>query len=73
MITSGRAAGVFNFALPYTTAGDLQAALPGLYGGKLIVVNSELEGTSAGLVDIGVAPGQYRFYTVAGAPPSPTR
>jgi hypothetical protein len=71
LITSGRAAGVFDFALPYTTAGDLQAALPGLYSGKLIVVNSELEGTSAGLVDIGVAPGQYRFYAVAGAPHIP--
>ena len=71
LVTSGLAAGVFDFALPYTTAGDLQAALPGLYGGKLIVVNSELEGTSAELVDIGVAPGQYRFYAVAGAPHIP--
>jgi hypothetical protein len=72
LITSGRAAGVFDFALPYITGGDLQAALSaGRYGGKLIVVNSELEGTSAELVDRGVAPGQYRFYAVAGAPNIP--
>ena len=45
LVTSGRAAGVFDLALPFTAVGhDPQAALAaGRYGGKLIVVNSEAE------------------------------
>jgi hypothetical protein len=34
-------------------------------------VNSEFEGTSDVFVDRGVAPGQYRFYAVAGTPHIP--
>jgi hypothetical protein len=68
LITSGRAAGVFDFALPYTVEDfDPQAALAaGRYGGKLIIVNSEAENPK-GLVDHGQVPHQYRFYAVAGA------
>jgi hypothetical protein len=67
LVTSGRAAGVFDFALPFTAEGhDPQAALAaGRYGGKLIIVNSEAE-ASAGLVDRGGLPNQYRYYAVAG-------
>ena len=67
LVTSGRAAGVFELALPFTAAGhDPQAALAaGRYDGKLIVVNSEAE-ASAGLVDRGDAPERYRYYAVAG-------
>lgn len=73
LITSGRAAGVFDFALPFTVSPyDPQTALAaGLYGGKLIIVNSEFEGTSADFVDRGLAPSQYRFYAVAGTPHIP--
>jgi hypothetical protein len=76
LVTSGRAAGVFDLVLPFTadrgvpsTQGiDPQAALAaGAYGGKFIIVNSENE-TFAGLVDRGVVPSQYRYYAVAGTP-----
>ena len=45
LVTSGRAADVFDFALPFTAARhEPQAALAaGQYGGKLIIVNSEAE------------------------------
>jgi hypothetical protein len=67
LVTSGRAAGVFDFALPFTAEGhDPQAALAaGRYGGKLIVVNSEFDPPD-GLVDRGGLPDRYRFYAVAG-------
>ena len=71
LITSGRAAGVFDFALPFLAwpGYDPQTALAaGRFGGKLIVVDSELEGASTDLVDRGGVPGQYRFYAVAGTP-----
>ena len=75
LVMAGRAAGVFDLALPFTTdvEYDPQTAIAaGLYGGKLIIVNSEFEaGVSADLVDRGVAPGQYRFYAVAGTPHIP--
>jgi hypothetical protein len=73
LITSGLAARVFDFALPFTTGGfDPQTAITnGLYRGKLIIVNSESEGVSADLVDRGSAPDQYRFYAVAGTPHLP--
>ena len=80
LITSGRAAGVFDFALPFTAGKpsfaegsfDPQAAIAAdLFSAKLIIVNSEFEGTSADFVDRGVAPGQYRFYAVAGTPHIP--
>lgn len=73
LVTSGGAAGAFDLALPITAVGhDPQAALAaGRYGGKLIVVNSEGEGASAGFVDRGGLPDQYRFYAVAGSPHIP--
>src|SRR5262245_61783900 len=69
LITSGRAAGVFDFALPFLAVRhEPQAAIAaGSYGGKLIVVDSEDE-SSAGFVDLGTVPNQYRFYVVAGTP-----
>ena len=67
LVTSGRADGVFDLAFPFTTEEDPQSALAdGLYTGKLVIVNSEDEGTSANLVDRGIARRQYRFYAVAG-------
>jgi len=81
LVTSGLADRVFDVALPYTaTTGpygswdgpDPQAALAaGRFAGKLVIVNSENEGTSAPLVDRGVVPRQYRFYAVAGSPHVP--
>ena len=70
LVTSGRAAGAFEFALPIIASGhDPQAALTaGLYGGKVIVVNSEAEGASASFVDRGAFPDQYRLFAVAGTP-----
>jgi hypothetical protein len=69
LVTSGRAAGVFDFALPFVAEGhDPQAALAaGHYGGKLIIVDSEYD-ASDGLVDRGGLPNQYRYYAVAGTP-----
>jgi hypothetical protein len=63
LVTSGHAAGAFDFALPFGAVGyDPPAALAaGRYGGKLIVVNSEAEGASASFVDRGGFPDQYRF------------
>ena len=73
LVTSGRAAGMFDLALPFLAVGyDPQAAIAaGRYGGKLIVVNSEAEGASGSFVDRGGAPNQYRFYAVAGTPHVP--
>jgi hypothetical protein len=73
LITSGRAAGVFDFALVFTAeAYDPQAALAAkLYRGKLIILNSEYEGISASFVDHGATPDLYRFYAVAGTPHVP--
>jgi hypothetical protein len=73
MVMSGQAKGVFDLAFPFTAEGmDPQTALTdGRYGGKLLILNSEAEGASAGFVDRGVAPGRYRFYAVAGTPHVP--
>jgi hypothetical protein len=70
LVTSGRASGVFDLAMPFlANLLDPQAAIKaGLYRGKLIIVNSELEGASTNYVDRGVALNQYRFYAVAGTP-----
>jgi hypothetical protein len=72
LITSGKAAGVFDFALPFTAEGhEPQDALAaGLFGGKLIIVNSEAD-APAGLVDDGGLTNQYRYYAVAGTPHVP--
>jgi hypothetical protein len=72
LVTSGRAAGVFDFALPITASKhEPQPALAaGLYGGKLIIVDSE-EDSPTGLTDLGTAPNQYRFFAVAGTPHVP--
>jgi hypothetical protein len=72
LVTSGRAADVFDFALPFITVRhEPQPALAaGLYGGKLIIVNSE-DDSPAGLTDAGTVPGQYRFFVVAGTPHIP--
>jgi hypothetical protein len=72
LVTSGRAADVFDFALPFTAARhEPQAALAaGRYEGKLIIVNSEAD-SPAGFVDLGTVPNQYRFYAVAGTPHVP--
>ena len=80
LVTSGRATGVFDLALTFIVAMppfaegsfDPQAAIADdLFNAKLIIVNSEFEGASADFVDRGVAPGQYRFYAVAGTPHIP--
>ena len=67
LITSGKAAGVFDFALPFTATGHepQDALVAGSFGGKLIIVNSEAD-ASAGLVDRDSLTDQYRYYTVAG-------
>jgi hypothetical protein len=72
LVTSGRAADVFDFALPITTVRhEPQAALAaGRYGGKLVIVNSE-DDSPDGLTDLGIVPDQYRFYVVAGTPHIP--
>ncbi len=72
LVTSGQAARLFDFALPFTASGfDPQTALvAGLYDGKLIVVDSEIDDPAV-LIDRGVAPRQYRFYSVAGTPHIP--
>jgi hypothetical protein len=72
LVTSGRAAGVFDFALPLTTVKhEPQPALAaGLFAGKVIIVNSE-DDSPAGLIDTGAAPNQYRFFVVAGTPHVP--
>lgn len=69
LVESGRAAGVFDFAIPLTVEGfDPQAALAeGSYPGKLIILNSEAEDPRR-LADRGVAPNQYRYFVVAGTP-----
>ena len=72
LVTSGRAADVFDFALPFIAVRhEPQPALAaGLYGGKLIIVDSE-DDSSAGLTDLGTVPDQYRFFVVAGTPHVP--
>lgn len=69
LVESGRAAGVYDFAMPFTAEGfDPQEAIAGgSYPGKLIIVNSEADNPK-GLVDRGIVPGQYRFFAVAGSP-----
>jgi hypothetical protein len=69
LIESGRAAGVFDLAVPYIAYGfDPQTALAaGRFGGKVVVVDSE-DDNPKGLIDRGEVPGQYRFYVVAGTP-----
>jgi hypothetical protein len=50
---------------------DPQSALAaGLYGGKLIIVDSEYDSTAA-LTDLATAPSQYRLFVVAGTPHVP--
>jgi hypothetical protein len=74
LVSSGRAAGVFDLVVPFTApAHDPQTALAaGLDGGKLIIVNSEFEArVAASFVDRGGLPNQYRFYAVAGTPHIP--
>jgi hypothetical protein len=74
LITSGQAAGVFDFALPFTTFPETdpqEAIMAGVYAGKLIILNSELEWPATYLVDRGHSPSQYRFYAVAGTPHIP--
>ena len=72
LVTSGRAADVFDFALPFIAVRhEPQPALAaGLYGGKLIIVDSE-DDSPAGLTDLGTVPDQYRFFVVAGTPHVP--
>ena len=73
LIISGRATGVFDLALPFTTDQyDPQTALAtNSYKGKLIIVNSEFEGASANFVKHGAPSDRYRFYAVAGTPHIP--
>jgi hypothetical protein len=72
LVTSGLADHVFDLALPITTEWtDPQPAIgSGLFGGKVIIVNSEAD-ESGNLLDRGVVPGHYRFYAVAGTPHAP--
>jgi hypothetical protein len=72
LVASGRAANVFDLALPFTTEGaDPQLAIAARrYSGKLLIVNSEAD-VSDNLVDRGVAPNRYRFYAIAGTPHIP--
>jgi Alpha/beta hydrolase domain len=72
LVTSGRAAGVFDFALPFIAEKhEPQPALAAaLYGGKLIIVDSEYD-SPAGLIDLGTVSNQYRFFVVAGTPHIP--
>jgi hypothetical protein len=72
LVTSGRAADVFDFALPFIAVRhEPQPALAaGLYGGKLIIVDSE-DDSPAGLTDLDTVPDQYRFFVVAGTPHVP--
>ncbi|GAA2403543.1 hypothetical protein GCM10010404_72030 [Nonomuraea africana] len=69
LIISGRASKVFDFALPFLTEEpDPQPALrSGRFRGKLIVLNSEADASSA-LIDRRLVPDRYRFYQVAGTP-----
>ncbi|RAP76111.1 alpha/beta hydrolase domain-containing protein [Paenibacillus montanisoli] len=78
LITNGHAKGVFDFALPFSvlpifaSGHDPQATIAsGDFNGKIIVVNSELEGASPEFVDRGITLSQYRFYAVAGSPHIP--
>lgn len=72
LVASGHAGGVFELAVAITAEGhDPQAALAdGLFGGKVIIVNSEAD-VAGDLVDGGDFPHQYRFYVVAGTPHVP--
>jgi len=72
LVTSGRAADVFDFALPFIAVrhAPQPALAAGLYGGKLIIVDSE-DDSPAGLTDLGTVPDQYRFFVVAGTPHVP--
>jgi hypothetical protein len=72
LVASGHADGVFDLVLPFTAeAHDPQAALgEGLFGGKIIIVNSEAEEPGA-FVDEGAFSDQYRFFVVAGTPHVP--
>jgi hypothetical protein len=74
LIMSGMATSVFDFALPFTTFPETdpqEAIMAGVYAGKLIILNSELEWPATYLVDRGHSPSQYRFYAVAGTPHIP--
>jgi alpha/beta hydrolase family protein len=70
LVTSGRASGVFDFALPFVAEKHAPQADLERYDGKLVVVNSEAE-RPAGFIDEGAFPNQYRFYVVAGTPHVP--
>jgi hypothetical protein len=75
MAESGLATGVFDLSIPFT-ADDRDGVDPqqlladGRYGGKLIIVQSEYDG-SRRFIDTGTSPNQYRMYVVAGTPHVP--
>ena len=73
LIRSGSASGVFDFTLPVIAVGpELESSLAaGIYGGKLIIVNSQAEGASRRFIDQSAAPDQYRLFVVAGSPHIP--
>ena len=71
IVNSGDAEGVFDLIAPHVAFGaDPQIVIANHgYSGKVVILNSEWQAEpSADLIDRGVAPGQYRFYQVAGAP-----
>lgn len=71
IVNSGQAEGVFDLIAPHVTFGsDPQIVIANHgYSGKVVLLNSEWQvESSSDLIDRGVAPGQYRFYQVAGAP-----
>jgi hypothetical protein len=74
IVNSGEADGVFDLIAPHVVFGaDPQIAIANhRYSGKVVILDSEWsEESSADLIDRGVAPKQYRFYQVAGAPHFP--
>src|SRR4029077_13145629 len=71
IVNSGQAEGVFDLIAPHVAFGaDPQGVIADHgYSGKVVILSSEWQvEPSADLVDRGVAPRQYRFYQVAGAP-----
>lgn len=71
IVNSGQAESVFDLITPFIAFGaDPQVVIANHgYSGKVVILNSEWQvESSADLLDRGVAPRQYRFYQVAGAP-----
>jgi hypothetical protein len=71
IVNSGQAEGAFDLIAPHVAFGaDPQVVIANHgYSGKVVILNSEWQvEPSADLLDRGVAPRQYRFYQVAGAP-----